>query len=99
MLRSFAKGLLDEAARTDILGVSFDHSPSFTKDALMRAYGLPFVPEPLRSLGGSRVGLSDREILTLSAAMRAITQLSTEVREAEAVVEVDDWEVGLIAFV
>jgi hypothetical protein len=65
----------DLAAREDFLVVTLDGGPSFAARAMRDAYRIEAVPLPIAHRGGERLFASRTEMLALSAALRAASEL------------------------
>jgi hypothetical protein len=89
-------GRVEEAARLNSLIVTLKDRPAFATDALRRAYGLPRLPVPIKMVDGAGVPLADLDVLTLAAALTAVSHLTDEILTATGRVKVSDLEVEAI---
>lgn len=69
-------GDLEEAGRVDSLGTTFQEEPQFAPDAMRRAYGLARLPVPTKMLNRAGVPLGDLDLLSLAAALSAVSYMN-----------------------
>jgi hypothetical protein len=69
-------GETERAALEDFLVVTLDSGPAFAARALRDAYGIAAVPLPLRQEQGDRHFAGRKDMLALSAALRAVAELT-----------------------
>jgi hypothetical protein len=69
-------GELEKAGRLDSLGVTLPNGPGFAVDGMKRAYGLVRFPVVTRMANGAGVPLGDLDLLSLAAAMSAVSYMT-----------------------
>jgi hypothetical protein len=76
-------GEMARAQEEDFLVVTLDGGPAFAARALRDAYGVEAVPLPIRQRAGKRVFAARKDMLALSAALRAVAELAPGHTSAE----------------
>jgi hypothetical protein len=88
-----AQGRAEEAARSISLVVNFGDQPPYAVDAMRRAYGFSRIPIAAKMEDGKGSPLSDLDLLTIGAALKAASALTDEVTSGGALVQVGDLKV------
>jgi hypothetical protein len=91
------EGALEEAARIDSIGVTFQDSPDFAVDAMQRSYDLPRLPVPTRITNGSGVPLEDLDLLSIATALSAVSYMTNTQTIGISRITVGDLEVEATA--
>ena len=89
-------GQRKRAARLNSPIVTFDDQPQFATDAMRRAYGLPRVPVATKMRAGEGTPLSDLDLLSIGASLKAVSYLTDQVSRSTGKIVADDLEVEAI---
>jgi hypothetical protein len=87
------QGRPEEAARSVSLVVNFGDQPAYAVDVMRRAYGLSWIPIAAKMEDGKGSPLDDLDLLTLGAALKAVSTLTDEVTQGGALVQAGDLKV------
>lgn len=84
LTRFFDAGRMHEAAKLRSIAVTMDDEPMWAIRALKEVFGLARVPVPIKVARGAPGPVDALDLVTLTAALRAIAQLSPRRTEASA---------------